>query len=192
MELLEKQVSRDLGVPLLLALARDPWGGSSPRLERLNHPSRILAYRRGRAALACLLHRLCREDDPGSILFPHPEFSISHTEAFAVALACPGGRGVGVDLEQLGRRVPERGMRLYLTDAERSRHEASDDETRLRLWTVKEALFKAHLANEGLTLATFALDDPGAWLGTASGAGERFRYGSWACEVGWLAIATRL
>ena len=192
MELLEHQASRDLGATLLLALATDPWDGSSPRLERLSHPSRILAYRRGRAALASVLNRLRREDDPGTLTFPHDEFSISHTGAHAVALACPGGKGVGVDLEQVGRRVPVKGMRLYLTEAERSLHEACDDEIRLRLWTVKEALFKAHPTNERLTLSQFVLDDARAWLGTASGAGERFRYGSWACEVGWLAIAIRL
>lgn len=174
---------------MLLAFASEPWSGWAPRIERLTHPDRLLAYRRGRAALGAVLARLGRPDDPGAIAFPHPELSLSHTTEFAVAAAWSGGSGLGVDLEMAGRRVPERGMRLFLTPRERAALGATDDATRLRLWTVKEALFKAHLANEDLTLASFELESPGAWLGEATGAGRRFRYGSWALEGGWLALA---
>ena len=184
-------IVRDLGFPVHLAYSIEAWQGSSSRLQRLTHPDRILAYRRGRSALSLLLDRLGRSEDPGGIAFPHPEFSLSHTADLAVAAALPGGQGIGVDLEAPGRRVPEKGLRFFLDPRERLHHAGSDSETWLRLWTLKEALYKAHPANEALTLSVFSLDDPGAWLGTASGAGEVFRYGSWRVEAGWLALAVR-
>ncbi len=189
---LEARISEQLGAPVLVAFAAEPWSGWSPRLDRLTHPDSLLAYRRGRTALAKVLARLGRPEDPGAISFPHPELSLSHTTEIAVAAAWSGGSGLGVDLELAGRRVPERGMRLFLTPEERAALGSTEDETRLRLWTVKEALFKAHLANEGLTLASFELESPGSWHGEASGAGRRFRYGSWALEGGWLALAIAL
>jgi hypothetical protein len=51
----------------------------------------------------------------------------------------------------------------------------------LRLWTTKEALFKANAANEGTLLTHYVLDEPGAATGTArwtAEAGSAFRYAS--------------
>jgi hypothetical protein len=45
-----------------------------------------------------------------------------------------------------------------------------------RLWTVKEALFKADLGNAGRILADYALADPSAPSGVATGPGGRLRY----------------
>ncbi|MEB3298513.1 MAG: 4'-phosphopantetheinyl transferase superfamily protein [Candidatus Sericytochromatia bacterium] len=186
---LERRIAMDLGATVLLAFADNPLEGHSARLESLTHPARILSYRRGRAALANILQRLGRTEDPWSVSFPHPEFSISHTAARAVAAAWPQGKGIGVDLEAADRHVSPGAMRLYLTQDELARHSDAPEETRLRLWTVKEALYKAHGHNAGLVLSSFSLDDPEAFCGTATSAGRSFRYGSWASESGWLAMA---
>lgn len=75
-----------------------------------------------------------------------------------------GGRvvGVGVDIEG-NRTIDPKMTRFFLTKAEQT---ARPDDW-LRLWTVKEALFKACPANDGRLLSDFEIDDPHATAGTA-------------------------
>ena len=93
-----------------------------------------------------------------------------------------GGQvGLGVDFED-ERPVDPRVARFYLRD-----HEQGD---LLRLWTVKEALFKATPDNGDATLLDYEVADPEALAGTATDrAGRRFRYSSGRLRQGWLTIA---
>src|SRR5688500_8593893 len=81
-------------------------------------------------------------------------------------LGIEGGQGVGVDIET-GRRPPPRMARFFLTRKERRCLGQPSPEQLLRLWTVKEALFKADPLNHRRVLADYALDDPLADAGCA-------------------------
>lgn len=70
--------------------------------------------------------------------------------------------GIGVDIE--GMRVIRKEMtRFFLTEKEQ---ESLPSEW-LRLWTVKESLFKACPNNEDLLLSDFETDNPCAMAGKA-------------------------
>jgi 4'-phosphopantetheinyl transferase len=68
------------------------------------------------------------------------ELSLSHARALSVAAVTASGR-VGVDVEPMAP-VEERLWHFFLTPAERTRCE-QDPELALRLWVLKEALYKA-------------------------------------------------
>lgn len=99
--------------------------------------------------------------------------------------------GIGIDFAPL-REVRAGALRFYLTQAERDQM-APDDA--LRLWTVKEALFKADPANRSALLADFELADPRAHAGWARRRGDsqaRFRYASIALPCGIVSAAVRI
>jgi acyl carrier protein len=137
-----------------------------------------------RSALALLTGLLGMPGDVHGYRFPHPRLSLSHTGAGSVAAGAvrppPRLAGLGVDLESY-RDVDPRATRFFLTEPERAWLAGLDPARRpheqLRLWTVKEALFKAHPANEHAVLAEFGLRDPAAAAGSATRRpGLSFRY----------------
>jgi hypothetical protein len=179
--LLERELSRQLGVPLRLALAEypDPLGQS-------------LA---ARAALQGLLDSLGEPTCARELAFPHPRYSLTHAGGVAVAAAVVDGDtpGIGVDLELRDRMDPRAG-RLFLSPEEHAR--AGDDpRVLLRLWTAKESLFKADPRNRGRILADYRLGDSRCWAGEARAADDAtcFRYASVRLAGGVLsaAVATR-
>jgi acyl carrier protein len=111
--------------------------------------------------------------DPVGYRFPHPRASVTHTGRAGVAAVLVGGSaaGVGVDLED--QPVPPAAARFYLRD-----DEPHDD--LLRLWTVKEAMFKADPANATRLLRDYRADDPA------------YRHASSRHLGGWLTVAARL
>jgi 4'-phosphopantetheinyl transferase EntD len=131
----------------------------------------------GRAALKALLRRLGEDDDTSRISLPHPRIALSHAGRAAVAFAArqPTAYGVGVDVEPV-RRTPPDMARFFLGDAERAALDgldgaAAEAET-LRLWTVKEAVFKADMANSGAQLRDYVLDSADRWVGWARRPGQ--------------------
>ena len=183
---LEAAVAAALGTGVRLAVARAAAGGQAPRdADRRN----------GRAALARLLHAMARDDDAAALRFPHREFSLSHGDGWAVAAALAGGAGAGVDIE-FARRIDPRTGRFFLTDAEQAfvagLGHGTRDAALLRLWTTKEALFKACAGNAALLLADLALADPAAATGTArrhDRADAALRYCSLETDGAWLSLA---
>lgn len=130
----------------------------------------------GRAAL-----KASGIDDTSTVAFPNRCLSLTHSAGVAVAARCDGDQaGVGVDLE--GRAVDPRTARFFLRPGEHG--------DLLRLWTVKEALFKATPANAGAVLVDYALDNCEAISGTAHDRqGRTFEYLSRRRPEGWLTIA---
>jgi acyl carrier protein len=116
---------------------------------------------------------------PEGLSFPHPRLSLSHTDRSGVAAAAIGPAvGTGVDLEHL-RRADPRTARFFLRPEEETwlRRAGAREAEHVRLWTVKEALFKADLGNGSTTLRDYAIDDPGAMTGHARAPnGARFVY----------------
>ena len=152
------------------ALCGEPDAAERARLACFSHPKRIAEWRNGRAALAQLLRESARDDEAATLRFPHREFSLSHSDGWAVAAGITNAGGVGVDLE-FARRMDPRAARFFLTDAEQAFVAALDETAReatmLRLWTAKEALFKACPDNANLLLADIVITDPAAVTGTA-------------------------
>jgi phosphopantetheine--protein transferase-like protein len=102
---------------------------------------------------------------------------------------------VGVDVEAT-RRVDMAAGRFFLTDAERAWVEQQPPAERsghlLRLWTVKEALFKATSENVSTMLADYAVCDPAARAGRGGllrDAHRAVRYASTSSPGGVVTVA---
>lgn len=120
--------------------------------------------------------------------------SLTHAGGLAVAVACIGAVAVGVDFEPWRASVDPRAARFFLTAVERrwaaQLAPAAQSRALLRLWTVKEALFKATPDNTDVLVGDFALDDPAAGGGAVIGPhGEDIRYVSFELAAGPLAVA---
>lgn len=154
-----------------------------------------------RAALRLLLALIGLPDETGAYRFPHRRLSLTHTEEASVAVGAFGPlpaslAGVGADLE-LARPADPRTARFFLTEHERAwlaRVPSQRRETEhVRLWTVKEALFKSDPANERAVLAGFRTADPAALTGSAtSPASPTARFGYVSGRIAgddWLTMA---
>lgn len=161
------------------------------------HPAESLQYKAfqsserqrhwllGRTALKLLLPVGA---DTSSIAFPHPSLSVTHAPDVAFAARIEGVRGTGIDFERSEREPDPRTARFFLHPQECSA--ASRPEQLLRLWTVKESLYKATPRNQRAVLLDYRLDDPHADVGTAAGpAGERLRYATVVAPDGFLTVA---
>ncbi|MBA9006784.1 4'-phosphopantetheinyl transferase superfamily protein [Thermomonospora cellulosilytica] len=139
---------------------------------------------------------------PGDVArrFPHPRLSLTHTGGGSVAAGVvgpvpPSLTGIGVDLEP--PRLPDpRTARFFLDDRERAWLAGQPPPRRaaehVRLWTLKEALFKADPANADATLRDYRVRDAAARHGTAGRPhrpGLTFGYVSGRLRGGHLSIA---
>ncbi|MDQ3640135.1 MAG: hypothetical protein M3450_01385 [Actinomycetota bacterium] len=132
----------------------------------------------GRAALRAVLGIV----DTSGVAFPNRSVSLTHSAGVAVAARCDGPQaGLGVDLEGW-RVIDPRTARLYL--------HAREQGDLLRLWTVKEALFKATPGNDTAVFLDYEVDDPHALDGVARDRhGRTFEYVSRRRPEGWLTVA---
>ena len=125
----------------------------------------------GRALLARLYREATGEDLPsiaigekGKPYFPDKDwhFSISHTKHHAFCAL--SHKAVGIDAEELDRRVHLKLADKVFSPAERAQYDAATDKNKafLTFWVLKEA--QAKLTGEGLRLypnhTNFSLDDP--------------------------------
>jgi 4'-phosphopantetheinyl transferase EntD len=172
---LERAIAAALGQPVVLACAHTPLDrdllteGECEGLARVTTDARATQWLRGRAALRQVMSRRGEEPDTSALRFPHARYSLTHSDALAVAVA-GNACGLGVDFE-LMRPLREQVARFFLTDVERSFIDWLPVVQRsgqlLRLWTVKEALFKADAHNDQRTLRDYALQAPWAITGVA-------------------------
>ncbi len=135
--------------------------------------SRRLTFSLGREAARRAFAELSNERKPvllnadGSPRWPDGFVgSISHTDELAVAAVSPTDQTarLGIDLEDLRRNVPEDVAALIADDCERS-WIAGDHEKLLRIFSAKEAIFKAFYPEVGIFFGFEAahLD----WIGCA-------------------------
>jgi 4'-phosphopantetheinyl transferase EntD len=158
-------------IPLSMATAERPVElprlSSTERelLDGIGVPARRSRWRRGRAALKELLSELGRSEDTTGLGFPHPSYSLTHARTTALALGSRSTSplGLGIDLEYL-RPAPAAAAPFFLTPDEQDwlndRPAGERSRDLLRLWTVKEALFKSDPANAGTLLRDYRLSDP--------------------------------
>jgi len=202
---LERAAASEFGVPIAVTVAREmidlPALTPAERkiFERLKAEARQHTWLMGRAALKPLMRRLRAGDDTASLTFPHTRFSLAHTDEAAVAIATPTaqGLGIGVDVERADRQPQERAARFFLSAAEQkwlaAQPAADQPLALLRLWTVKEALYKANPDNAGTVLNEYETHNPGANAGTARillpGSMWLFRYATYAFADAVVSIA---
>lgn len=140
---LERAISRRLGVPLRIAIAAT-----------------------GREALASALRAASRAADAVSS-WPCPFASLTHSGDVAIAIALPPdvcATGIGIDLE-LDRPIKPGMARLICGERERAWVSSLPAERQaaevLRLWTAKEALYKADPGQGDAIVADYTLAQPG-------------------------------
>jgi 4'-phosphopantetheinyl transferase superfamily len=138
-------------------------------------------WRTGRRALRGALTLVGLDADTSTIRFPHRRVSLTYAGDGAAAVVAVDDRpercGIGIDRQLPAAWRPSRSAaRFLLTQAEARWLEraAGPDYGRvlLRLWTVKEALFKADPGNADRRLGDYRLADPGAGCGRAEVAGD--------------------
>lgn len=158
------------------------------------------SYLRSRAALKSILMQLDANEDTTLLEFPHKQFSLTHSGRMAVAAGMRAGNqtGIGVDYEIRRPTKPAMG-RFFMTKKEQSWLTALPIESQpqevLRLWTIKEALFKADPDNRNMVLSDYAVLEPGESAGLAVTFGNetrKMRYFSIKLEneeEGYLSLA---
>jgi phosphopantetheinyl transferase len=167
--------------------------GETADFAKLTAPARRESWLCGRAALKRLGAAIGQGEDTSAFKFPHPKMSLTHSESWAVAIGSnsPKLNGIGVDLEV---KIPKpETARRFLNPSELVwlRRMDETDHSRLlhRLWTVKEAIFKADPENAGRTLRDYALADPGFVAGRARRGERQFHYASFEVPRGFLSVA---
>jgi acyl carrier protein len=102
--------------------------------------------------------------------FPHRRLSLAHTDGAGIAAAAVGAipatlTGIGVDIEPK-RDADPRTARFFLSEREQAWLNSvplqARAEHQVRLWTVKEALFKADTANQRSILRDYTVLRPAA------------------------------
>lgn len=188
----EAELSGLLGIRLQLAWATEPLsptaltGGEAAQWQSRAPGPRRQDWLLGRAALRAVLGD---GGDTSELVFPHPALSLAHAGGVAVAVRSDARlRGIGVDFEPRRPDVDPRAARFFLSRLEQAAGQGT--ETLLRLWTIKEALYKATPDNQACLLVDFELADPTAAAGDALGPrGEALRYAAVDVPAGHLAVA---
>lgn len=209
----EVTAERHLGLPIRLTgatRALEPaqlTPGEVVRWRALPAGTRSSEWLLGRAALRQLLTRLHHPADTSQLTFPNRQVSLTHSGRTAVAAwsggtRSPDGRavlGVGVDVQTNRSGLNQRAGHLFLSARElawvASLAEAVQADARLRLWVIKEALFKANPANHDTVLAHYSIAQPSAPYGNGSGPcppKTSLRYASLRVVFGHLAVAACL
>ncbi len=205
---IEKEFHRVFGLP-----ARFAWTSTPLSLDDLL-PQEQLALKEaknrgrfhaswflGRAVARKLFSYLEIPIEATTLMMSQNKISLSHTKnnAYAIGISeyTNGTFGIGLDVE-LSRTMQRDWGRFFLTPSEQqwlsNIPESSLSNTMIRLWTLKEALFKADLNNRQFDLPDYQLKDPSQWTGDAFNIHNKlaFRYYSLKLDSIWLAIATRM
>ncbi|HUP70100.1 MAG TPA: 4'-phosphopantetheinyl transferase superfamily protein [Acidimicrobiales bacterium] len=96
--------------------------------------------------------------------------------------------GIGIDYEPWRESADLRTSRFFLRPTEQAH--ATDARSLLRLWTVKEALFKATPDNGNAVLLDYEIAEPASRSGWATGPrGDLMRYVSVELDHGLLSVA---
>ena len=163
--------------------------------EALENTPRAKSWLLGRAALQSLRSEVDVCADFDGLTFPNARFSLTHSADVALAVAEPSGclEGIGVDLE-VDTRIQPAAARFFLTEREQEwlRSQASErwPHHLLRLWCIKEAVFKANPENTGKTLGDHELENPAGARGEARACtGQKMEYACWCQSRTCIALA---
>ncbi len=164
-------------------------------IEAAAGPQRLLERKSARLALQEVLVELGEAPkDVENLKFPQRCLSISHSTGVAVACGVSERspvRGLGIDVEQ-ARTVSARLGRFFLRDEEASSLGSVPNEEVLRLWTVKEAIFKADPQNKDRVLRHYRVQGlrQHSGLATHVDSGAGFYFASVPLLTGgWLTVS---
>ncbi len=200
---LERNLQREFRLRLRLAIARESIqvGKLTPmelaRFREMKSGPRRDSWLKGRSALKRLLAGFGEGEETSHILFPNSRFSLTHSGDYAAAVGTDRARlrGVGIDLEL--NRLPRPEAARFFLNAEELRWWKRLDRSvgtaeLLRLWTVKEALFKSYPGNREMGLLDFYVEEPEQRGGRAFVRGEpsaEILYCSFPLMQGALSVA---
>ncbi|TNF92235.1 MAG: 4'-phosphopantetheinyl transferase superfamily protein [Gammaproteobacteria bacterium] len=190
--------SQHLGRTLVIAVSSEPIQqellGEKGRqiFQGFRYEKRRQEWSCGRHALLQVMRHVGDETDPDGLGFPHKRYSLTHSQGKAIAIADADSQlaGIGIDYESMRQMKP--GVeRFFLTDDERMDIQAvgNDDTRLLRLWTIKEALFKADPKNGQRLLKDYHLQQPLEMHGAVSLHGSIFHYICMAVDDGFISVA---
>jgi len=200
---LERKLQKEFFIPLRVVVSKGPIDVNRlapkelARLKELPSCARQDSWLRGRAALKPLLARLGEDDDTSTVIFPNARFSLTHSGEYAIAVGADISSlvGVGVDLE-IDRKPRLESAPFFLSREEQRWCMGLEKSVRsqhlLRLWTVKEALFKSYPYNQETSLLDYKFEDPGKRKGKAfvpAGEGWEMLYCSFPLNFGILSVA---
>lgn len=200
---LEKRLQGVLGYKIAGSIycGELPAPALSPEEEKqlllLRNERRRESFIRGRHVLKNVLSKMGRACETSVIGFPNRNLSLSHSRNCAVAVGVADNtvKGIGVDLEFM-RETKDGMMRFFLTPEESEWLTALSESERnmqiIRLWTVKEALFKADMHNASLTMRDYKLVLPAVPMGKATRGVEEpyvFKYASFSVGDAWITVA---
>lgn len=160
---LEIDLRRRLNAPVSLASARAPLAEDQldsttrQRLASFTTTARRNQWLRGRSALMAIAAKLDIEPRLAALNPPCPGISLTHGDKISIAAGISPAQGIGIDFESW-RQIQTGLLGCFLTKAEQAQLTVPSNFTRLRLWTVKQALFKASGANRELRLTDFEID----------------------------------
>jgi hypothetical protein len=138
-------------------------------------------WRTGRRALRDALTLVGLDADTSTIRFPHRRVSLTYAGDGAAAVVALDDRpercGIGIDRQLPAAWRPSRSAARFLLARAEARwleRAAGLDHgpVLLRIWTIKEALFKADPGNADRRLGDYRLAAPGAACGRAEVAGD--------------------
>ena len=135
--------------------------GEQKQMQKFYSLPRYRNWMVGRSALKNLLSALDLDSDTSKLKFPNNKFSLSHCSNLAVAAGLTSEqqsiRGLGIDIE-FNRSVSDNHAKFFLSLEERKMIQSDSD--RLRLWTIKEALFKSDPNNNDTVLRDYKIENP--------------------------------
>jgi 4'-phosphopantetheinyl transferase EntD len=197
MKQLQLDLRRRLNGLIYLASARAPLAehlldsADRQRLASFTTTDRKNQWLRGRRALSAVAAKLDIETRLSALNPPCPGISLTHNGRISIAAGISTAQGIGIDFESW-RQIEPAMMRWFLTETEQNQLLVPSNFTRLRLWSVKQALFKASSANQGLLLTDFKIDEVAVMTGHArncSRGNSELRYTSFMLRQGLLSIA---
>jgi phosphopantetheinyl transferase len=202
-ESLEERLGCELGVSIRVAVTIKPaemdqlTSRERSHLETLGNDRWLLSWLTGRAALKALLTSLGASDETMEIEFPHRRYSLTHSGSYAVAVGTSSDEliGIGVDLE-IYRPVRHETAPVFLDEREQawleSCPETSITNELLRMWTIKESLFKSDPENGKRWFSDYQIETPASQSGRAflkDANDADFRYVTVEFDEGFLSAA---
>lgn len=160
------------------------------KFHRFKNSGRRTAWLKGRGALKRLFRRYGQNEETGLLRFPHANYSLTHSGNYAIAIGHASTRvqGIGIDFE-ISRPVNANLKRFLLAPQE---SKCIAGHRLLRLWTAKEAVFKADPNNRKRRLRHYHLCAVREWRGEASAQNQTWQYLSLNILGGFLSIAVHV
>lgn len=159
------------------------------KFSQIKNTPKVFSWLKGKAALRELLG-----ENNNLNFFPHSKISLTHSGNYALAIQALDQKiqGIGLDFEK-NRILRKKAAKFFLSQNEinwlNELPEEKISKNLLRLWTVKEALFKADLNQTKFN--NYFIENPQNLIGTAlkHNSKEVYNFASLELFGGYLSLA---